>query len=33
MSGELQKENKFGRSVSKIEIEKIDDYTFKLIDL
>lgn len=33
MSGELQKENKFGRSVSKIEIEKIDGHTFKLIDL
>jgi len=33
MSGELQKGNKFGRSVSRIEIEKHDENTFKLKDL
>ena len=33
MSGELQKGNKFGRSVSKIQIDKVDDNTFKLVDL
>uniref|UniRef100_UPI00404A47C4 DUF2971 domain-containing protein n=1 Tax=Flavobacterium sp. TaxID=239 RepID=UPI00404A47C4 len=31
MSGELEKENKFNRSVERIELEKIDCKTFKII--
>lgn len=33
MSGEIEKDTRFGRSVGKIKIEKINNTTFKIIDL
>jgi hypothetical protein len=33
MSGEVEKESKFGRSVTRIELIKISDDKFKLLDL
>lgn len=33
MSGELETEKSFGRSLTKIKLEKISEYSFKIIDL